>query len=505
MSDPKFDHLVVVMMENRSFDQMLGNLYTKDDPPPRRQTFDGIDGKELFNPSSTDSTGVVRVGPAMHWDGVQGDPNHDFNNVQWQLFWKQGDTIPIAPATETLLPLIPNPPVAAMQGFVADYENVVLIGNSNPPKYKYSLGDVMSYFPTHVGGKKPGLKVLPTLARAFAVSDAWFASVPTQTLPNRSFCNAGTSNGFVWNSDDWLLNKNGTIFTALGRSREVKRSGIWPWRIYHDHLDDESAESLTVYIHWPELKNYRKDKNYRRSVDRFVKDACEGDLPAYSFIEPRITGYYKPEWRPKNDQHPDQDIRYGENFINRVYSAVATSPLRDRILLVITYDEHGGIYDHVSPPYGVPPPIRKGSGFGFTRLGVRVPAVIVSPFIRRGTVYHPRRKYIDHTAIIKTLVNRWERKSLPVLAPFGPRAAFAPDLSELLTLRRPRPRRDFPDITPWEVAQDLRPPETIPANDLQRDFVQLVARAHGLPAPPPPRTEAEVIAFFRAVPREKPT
>jgi phospholipase C len=491
MSLPKFDHLVVVMMENRSFDHMLGMLYTKDDPPPRGQPFDGVDGKHLKNPNPSKKDGWIAAEPARHWDGVQGDPNHDFPNVQLQLFGS-GHGLPD-----------PLPPVPKMQGFVANYAN-----------FGHPLHDIMSHFPSYAGGKKPGLRVLPALARAFAVSDAWFASVPTQTLPNRSFCNAGTSNGYVSNGDDWTKNNHSTIFTRL----KGKTGKIFPWRIYHDHLDVESphgaglapepAESLTVYIHWPELKKYRLDPKHRRSVDHFVKDAALGHLPAYAFIEPRINGYYtenatpggappKPlpfgNLRPPNDQHPDQNIRLGENFINRIYSAVVNGPLWKRTLLVITYDEHGGIYDHVPPPSDVPAP-DPSPAFAFDRLGVRVPAVIVSPYIRAGTVYRPAG-HLDHTAIIKTLTSRW---GLPHLTT---RDKAAPDLSELLTLHQDHPRTDFPHPKSWPTPLDKRTPEEIPANDLQRDFVRLVARAHGLPSPTPPRTHADVIAFLRSVPR----
>lgn len=497
MSPPKFDHLVVVMMENRSFDHMLGMLYTKDDPPPRGQTFDGLDGKYCANPISSALSGEVAVGPATSFYGVHGDPNHDFANVQVQLFGRNP---------------IPTPPHASMLGFVEDYQ---------PNNFSASK-EVMSHFPTFGPTEPIGLRILPGLAREFAVSDAWFASVPTQTLPNRSFCNAGTSNGFVSNCQDWIkCNTNRTIFTALESRLLKKELGMAVWRIYHDHLDTENqfppltqpGLSLTICIHWPDLQKYDQNPEYCRSIDQFEKDAAAGDLPAYAFIEPRINGYFSQDrgWkRNPNDQHPMQDIRYGENFINRIYSAIRKNEqLRERTLLVITYDEHGGIYDHASPPVAVPAPVSPSPlpppwdatcpsiPFDFTRLGVRVPAVIVSPYIPAGTVYHlPSPHYIDHTAIIKTLTTRWG------LDPLTPRDADAADLSQLLTLDEPR--TDFPCLDSWpDLLVDLRPPNEIPANDLQRDFAHLVARAQGLPPPLALRTEADVIAFFRSVPRKK--
>ena len=277
----------------------------------------------------------------------------------------------------------------------------------------------------------------------------------------------------------------------------------------------EPSFSLTVYIHWPQLSPYDKNPQYRRSVRQFEADAAMGELPAYSFIEPRITQYFTDDNDPAlapNDQHPEQDVRYGENLINRIYSAILNSPLRNRTLLVITYDEHGGMYDHVVPPIQVPappppqplPPPSQAlpitppdpPPFDFTRLGVRVPAVIVSPYIPAGTVYHPSTGWVDHTAIIKTLTTRWNLQSL------GPRDAAAPDLSELLTLEQPR--TDLPQPQSWpNLPPDERPLDQIPANDLQRDFVQLVARAHGLPSPGPVRTVADVINFFAFVTKQR--
>jgi phospholipase C len=483
MSAPKFDHLVVVMMENRSFDHMLGWLYSEADPPPRGQS---------FNSAVQNGPDLAPVqGPVQSWCGVQNDPAHDFISVQWQLFGSADQM-----SSKTVLPGIPTPPVASMTGFAKNYALWY-------PSDTTGAAEIVSVFPTYDGGDTPGLSILPALARSFAVSDCWFASVPTQTLPNRSFCNAGTSNGFISNSQDWTTqNTNKTIFTALGG----RPFSINSWRVYHDKLDEKvPGHSLTFLIHWPELRSFDDPTlGYRRSIEDFETDAANCNLPAYSFIEPRVAGY--DTTRPLNDEHPKQDIRFGENFINRIYSAVVNSELWEKTLLVITYDEHGGIYDHVSPPHGVPAPPQAPRPldspsqellpvlppFDFTRLGVRVPAVIVSPYIPAGTVYHPPTGWVDHTAIIKTLTSRWGLDHLTA------RDKAAPDLSELLTLEEPR-RNDFPRLVPWALPL-VPPPELLPANDLQHDFIRLVARVHGLPPPTPPRTVADVMAFLRSVP-----
>ncbi len=471
MSTPKFHHLVVVMMENRSFDHMLGLLYTAGDPPPRGQSFNGVDAKGLSNPSPA-GDGPVPVAAATSFSGVTCDPGHDFIDVQWQLFWTLGETV------SNTLPIIPTPAEARMQGFVADYESSCPAG---------APAEIMSVFPTFGASHSIGLTVLPALARAFAVSDVWFAAAPTQTLPNRSFCNAATSNGFVENSDDWTQNGNPTIFSAL----EGHTGLLWPWRIYHEHDSDaERGFSLTVYIHWPELARYDENPDFLRTIEQFEADAAAGNLPAYSFIEPNITAYYQGN-SELNDQHPVQDVRRGEDFINRIYTAIVSSEsVRDRTLFVIVYDEHGGIFDHVPPPVGVPAPHQTSPMFDFTRLGVRVPAMIVSSFIEAGTVYN-EPGWIDHTAIIKTLTTRWK------LAPLSPRDAAAPDLGELLTLGSPR--TDLPRPRSWNLPLVRAAANEIPANRLQRDFVQLVARAHGLPPPAPPSTVAGVMSFLQSV------
>ena len=161
----------------------------------------------------------------------------------------------------------------------------------------------------------------------------------------------------------------------------------------------------------------------------FQSDAAGGTLPQYSFLEPSwgSTG---------NSQHPNYDVALGEAFIQQVYQALHSGPGWDQTLLIITYDEHGGCYDHVPPPSGaVPPDSSAGEfGFDFTRFGVRVPAVLVSPLIPAGTIYRvpAGSTPIDHTSVLKTIELRW---GLPALTA---RDAAAPDLSGVLTLTTPR-------------------------------------------------------------------
>jgi phospholipase C len=129
---------------------------------------------------------------------------------------------------------------------------------------------------------------------------------------------------------------------------------------------------------------------------QFKTDAHDGTLPNYAFIEPKYFSFLG----QANDQHPPHDIRAGEHLIAEVYNALRSSPLWDKTLLVITYDEHGGTYDHVTPPSATPPDART-SQFGFDRYGVRVPALLISPYIPKQTIVHDR--IFDHTSIPATL------------------------------------------------------------------------------------------------------
>ncbi len=150
--------------------------------------------------------------------------------------------------------------------------------------------------------------------------------------------------------------------------------------------------------------------SHYRLFDQFLADAHTGSLPNYSFIEPRyFTDLFK-SFIP-NDEHPPHNVLYGEQLIAAVYNAVRSSPCWKKTLLIITYDEHGGCYDHVPPPKATPPDglIANPLKFDFDTYGVRVPAVIISPYIPPGSKVRPvpaadgSTTPFDHTSIIKTV------------------------------------------------------------------------------------------------------
>lgn len=468
----KIDHFVVLMMENRSFDQMLGHLYDPANPPPfqvppRGQSFEGVSGRGLTNPipsfADPEKRFVIPVGRTSDMTNPNPDPGEEFPHVTTQLYGEsptggeRAATLDWWPfGRSAALPATPP-----MSGFVADYANVLKAATGRVPTYDEMAVIMQGFTPRDV-------PVISQLAYHYAVLDHWHASVPSQTFGNRSFVHAATSHGFVDNMPihKWLFHFSETIFNRLGASSELD------FRIYWDPLDIVSWTFLLNPAIWPHARSKG------RSMEEFFDDAARGRLPAYSFIEPRLLVDH-------NDQHPPaglppfyvpivrSSVLAGEELIASVYRAVRESPAWERTMLILIYDEHGGCFDHVPPPAAVPPDPKAGPGelgFAFDRLGVRIPAIVVSPFTEAGTIDHG---VYDHTSIIKTICNRFRLEGLTA------RDRSARDLSALLSLSRPR--QDLPVITP-------RPYEPTPEADrlgqplsgFQKGLLALAAGRQGL-------------------------
>jgi phospholipase C len=437
------DHIVVVMLENRSLDNMLGTLYSDGTRPAQvlpaggAAEFDGVRAG-FSNPSnagyfSGDPPQSVPVATAVQSSTVPDpDPEETFTNVTYQIFGPQGAVAA---------------PRWPMQGFVINYAQT-------------GAGNATQIMQCHDPAQVP---VLATLARSYAVSDAWFASVPSQTWPNRAFAHTGTSNGHVDNGSppDPLLWNVPTIFNVLDA---VGAS----WAVYRDNL---LVPSL-VRTMFPQLWPVSFDAHFH-VFDQFVDDCAHGALPQYAFVEPSFI-------IDPNDEHPPHDVNAGEAFLHAVWSAVSSSPAFAKTLLLITYDEHGGCYDHVLPPFGATPPdaasMPGDQGFGFDRFGVRVPAVAVSPWIAAGTVFRSDRTVpYDHASIPATLRD-WLGIPASVMLP-SRRVAAAPTLAQLVTLSAPR--SDIP-LLPEPAAARISTPTVAPPNDLQKSLVSGSARRLGL-------------------------
>src|SRR4051812_34053677 len=300
----QIEHVVVLMLENRSFDHILGWMRREN---PR---IDGLSGQES-NP--VDASGPmsprIRVSDRADWEEtLPFDPPHEFPDVTEHIFG-------------TPAPVIGRP--ATMNGF---YQRAARRTDGNS-----THDDIDVVMRGYAPGRLPAIHAL---AREFAVCDGWFSSVPGPTWPNRFFAHAATSKGFITNSQFNNYDMP-TIFENLAAS------GL-SWRdYYHDFSQTWALQRLQT----PDNRiNFA-------SFGRFKTDARNGTLPNYAFIEPKYFSFFG----QANDQHPPHDMRAGEKLIAEVYEAIRHSPQWPDTMLVITYDEHGGTYDHVQPPGAIPP------------------------------------------------------------------------------------------------------------------------------------------------------
>ncbi len=236
-------------------------------------------------------------------------------------------------------------------------------------------------------------------------------------------------------------------------------AGNLTWKIYFHEI----AQAKTLSELWLLADHFH-------FIDQLAKDAAEGTLPNYAFIEPR----YFADWSMPNDMHPPHVVTLGEQLIASVYNTLRGSSAWTKTLLIITFDEHGGCYDHVVPPVAKPPSMPLSAPFHFNRYGVRVPAVIVSPFVKPGDVIRPLTEApFDHTSIIASLRKRFPELGQPLKA----RDAIAPDVGIALSL--PAPTNLGPEHidalsyvpTPGVVASA----RVQPLNNMQKSLVKLAA------------------------------
>ena len=434
---PSVEHVVVLMLENRSFDHMLGFLYSDaGNVSPSGASFDGLSGTEVNPQKSGSPVTVYKIEPstpnAYFMPGA--DPGEGYMATNSQLFGTvQG------PATSEQVP--------ANQGFVDDF--AYTIGwQSRESGWSIVPGTVASQI---MGCFMPAaLPVLSALATGYAVCDQWFASVPTETMPNRAFACSATSQGHM--DDKTRTFTAPSIFGLLGKN------GL-TWGIY-----GYDAEPLTK-SNFTDISG-AAGGTIGKFAD-FQSAAAGGTLPAFSFVEP--------SWSSTgNSQHPAYDVALGEQLIHDTYETLRGGPAWPQTLLVITYDEHGGCYDHVPPPSGaVPPDTTTGEfGFDFTRFGVRVPAVLVSPLIAPGTVFRvpAGSTPLDHTSILKTVQQRWNLPSLTA------RDGAAPSFADVLTLAVPRDDDVLAAVT---VPRPAGPaPATAHPSHLQEVQADLISRQY---------------------------
>jgi phospholipase C len=450
----RIEHVIVLMLENRSFDHLLGYL---DHPDPSYPNLNRIKPSCPVRPDEP-SGPVVGTTPDAH-AALGVDPDHSPEAVRQQIF---GSTAPEADAGAT------------MSGFVQSYAQK--IGDASPAKKNPLLSvlgkawrwvrarwqqvfgppavapvgaDIMRCF------NEDTAPVLCGLAKHYAVLVNWFASVPGETWPNRNFAHAATSHGKTRIALRFY--DDPTIFDRLGDTG---------WRVYHEGVPQVWAfPSL-----WTRQRN--RDENFR-DTSLLFKDIGNRDLPKYTFVEPDH-GFGPGDG---NSQHPADNTASGDSFvagealIARIYHALAQdNDFFARTLFLVTHDEHGGFFDHqrpiaVTPPDGIP----GEDGFDFSRSGVRVPAVAISPLIPKGWI---DTRPFDHASIPRT-----------VRAQFGlpdwltQRDKAATDLLADLPLLE-QPRADpltFDPATRVGVQESAEPKQL---NEFQASLVDLAGAVH---------------------------
>jgi phospholipase C len=365
------DHIVVVMMENRSFDHYFGSMSLLEGLPVA-----GLLGDER---NATIGGEQIDVFNLDHFVSME-DPPHGWDASRTQ--WNSG----------------------ANDGFVRAFQQ----------KGASELREVMGYY------ARAQLPVFYALADEYVLCDRWFASVMGPTWPNRFFLHLASSDGNK--SNEAILSELPSIFSRC------MDKGV-------------SAKYYASNLPFPIVYGANGADPFMATAADFFDDAAVGDLPAFSMVEPTLTAVQV----IGDDDHAPADVQDGQGFLATVYKTLAASPNWARTLLVITYDEHGGFFDHVSPP------MVEDERPEFKQLGFRVPSVVVGAQVRRGCA---NGIVLEHASVAATVTRRFG------LEPLNLRAAMANDLSSCIdpalinaprppiSLPQPRVRADRPIIIP---------------------------------------------------------
>jgi phospholipase C len=500
------DHVVLVLFENRSVDNLLGHLYGPEDG----KIFEGVIGKDLSNPIPAwaehgAERKTVPYTVATDMDAPNPDSGEEYFHTNTQLYnvldehnrFKIGDEV-TAPWNAP-----PEGATPTMDGFVTDYISAFTAEVGRQPTYEEYAQIMSGYTPEQV-------PVLNGIAKGFGVFDHWFCEVPSQTLMNRSFWTAATSSGFVINKPASNFMHHNTAETLFERLEAHGRT----WKVY---VQEPGPISATGLIHMARLKD--RLATHFVPFSEFERDAASGTLPDFSMVEPHLLAGHS-DYHPAVSRalgaeidiplDPASSIRGGEAFLARLYGAIrsAVSPEGSNVYnttFFIGWDEPGGTYDHV-PPGPVPPPDPSAPAgqmdFKFDRSGYRVPAIIVSPWVDEGIVINGEYR---HTSMIATLRKVWHLGD-----PFTARDAAAAPFDQLLSRESPRDPAGWPEVEP------------LPVSAYHMDMVRMDkafstlgkamgggmlehAKQSGITIPPEltdptsPPSAAQVVAFLRSV------
>ncbi|KAJ5084926.1 Phosphoesterase [Penicillium alfredii] len=401
-------NVVVLVQENRSFDTLAGGLKYS-------SKIDGLVNREYCNPADVKQPDGEKVCAKSTAQNVASDdPNHSIAGGNMQVF---GDYHPDANAA------------SKMNGFITEQRTYWKKQDANNLQ---RAAEVINY---HTPDLVP---VLNSMAENFVLFDRWFAAVPGPTNPNRAYLTSGTSHGHGKNDDDFL----NSALPQKSIFEQLSDKGI-SWMNYENSTkSDPPFLPDASFYDW----TYKSGKNKTNvaPIDQFYKDAKDGKLPKFSWINPECCSYMS--------MHPASPLNMGENFMKGIYEALRNSPQWKNTLFILTWDEHGGFADHVAPPANVPAgddltytekaEDGKEYTFKFDRLGVRVPTILMSPWVGKGVVQNkPSEDGNDftHTSILKFLSELWD---LDVLTP---RVKWSPSFGNLITNK-------YRDDTPKKLA-----------------------------------------------------
>lgn len=440
----KIEHVIYYMIENRSFDHVCGWLYDRDEPfhligPDG--PFRGVDenfknnyrGKEY---SITKYNGG-KLSDTINLDLDQQDPYHDNSDVLRQMFYANiNDYF--------------NKKQPDMGGFA----------------WNNGTAEVMQ-------GYTPGqLPVLNGLAKQYAISDDWFSSMPSGTTVNRAFALTGSSLGKLNNF------QNGS--TYLEWPQYPHRPSIWKvmwangirdFKIYNsvEWIECQYTYNLFLKGQIPSIDSPFVVGNYVPQLNQFFDDLKYGTLPKFSFLEPKWVTF-----TGSTSYHPGNDLIPGERELNDIFTAMQNSPAWNKTLLVITFDEHGGLPDHVPPPYAAKPWVHDSfDGFDSDIMGVRIPTILVSPYITKNTVFRSGTGVsYDATSILSTLLH-W--MGIPKSKwGLGERTWHAPTFETVFGEKQPRTDNVVLDLPydknfPQQAAHAAgSKPPVLPVHDLHR-------------------------------------
>lgn len=420
----RIEHFIVLLLENRSFDHLFG--FAK---PPAGETLENLLSLDTLpsnlldptKPESDTNPAFPVEQPAPFAVHDKDGPSHSFNSVNIQL---SGDTR--GPSAASLVRNI---------GFAQNYAKI-LSGHMRDVDHAH-IAEVMQCF------SADQLPSINQLAQEFCLCDQWHCEVPGPTMPNRMFMHAATSEGYVHN-DFKRPYTSKTVYELF------EEKGL-TWAIYFHDLFDLL-----------QFQNLAQTPEHMRRFDRCAGDVAAGNLPEFTFLFPRFMNHKgaNGETLQANSQHAPEDVRFGDHLIADVYDALAANPeLFKKTALVVTYDEHGGFYDHVLPgpapnPDGQnsPNPDDRANfrppSFAFDRIGLRVPAIIVSPWIAKGRVEH---RQLQHTSVIKTV-----RELFELGGPLNHRDESAQSFADLFQkMDRPRAPEEMPKTLTRAPLEDI--------------------------------------------------